>query len=138
MQVTNSHRGARTRLEEVRVHLLEMDPRFDQEDACPCPEVDLREIQIKIGASLESQIEGALVRVLSENWDAFACPQPTCPASIRISCAIVYPYPQESIPSVKRKGGWERRRRERSKPRQLGYCRQDSSEKSSTLAGFPM
>ncbi|RDY12861.1 hypothetical protein CR513_02288, partial [Mucuna pruriens] len=52
------------------VHLLEMDPQFDQEDVRPRPGKDLKEVQVgpephkktKIGAFLESQIEGALVR----------------------------------------------------------------------------
>ncbi|RDX82407.1 hypothetical protein CR513_36810, partial [Mucuna pruriens] len=46
-----------------------MDPQFDQEDTRPCSDEDLKET--KIGASLDPQIEGALVRVLCENWNTF-------------------------------------------------------------------
>ncbi|RDX95755.1 hypothetical protein CR513_21668, partial [Mucuna pruriens] len=42
------------------------------EDTRPRLDEDLKEVQTKIGASMDPQIEGALVRVLCENWDTFA------------------------------------------------------------------
>ncbi|RDY13113.1 hypothetical protein CR513_02005, partial [Mucuna pruriens] len=44
-RVTDGWHGACTRL-EARVHILEMDPRFDQEDTCPRPDEDLKEVQV--------------------------------------------------------------------------------------------
>ncbi|RDX85732.1 hypothetical protein CR513_33028, partial [Mucuna pruriens] len=43
-QVMDGHQGACTRKEEARVYHLEMDPRFDQEDAHACPDEDLKEV----------------------------------------------------------------------------------------------
>ncbi|RDX89355.1 hypothetical protein CR513_28932, partial [Mucuna pruriens] len=75
----DGRRGACTRPKEATMHLSKVDPRFGQEDARPHPDEDLKGVQVglesqqsmKIGASLDSQIEGALVQVLCKNWDVF-------------------------------------------------------------------
>ncbi|RDX69607.1 hypothetical protein CR513_51254, partial [Mucuna pruriens] len=45
-QVIDGQWRACSEAEEIGVHFLEMDPRFEQEGACQCPGEDLKEIQV--------------------------------------------------------------------------------------------
>ncbi|RDX82083.1 hypothetical protein CR513_37165, partial [Mucuna pruriens] len=68
-RVLEGRQGRYTKSEEqMRIHLLELDPRFDREDTRPQPDEDLKEVQIdlephqrkKIGESLDPRVEGEL------------------------------------------------------------------------------